>query len=405
MSLDRKLRVKPWLLAIASLLLLWAWISVSTGGPAVASGAPAMREEYSGAWRTAIRQLVRTQEEALRNGDTAAYMQTIDRSDPHYWQEQNRWAADAVAYIQGKTYRRFVRQFLSRRPGHDVIACVEQLVTDGRETFRVRLPIRFRSTPDGWKDADLPFFQVTGNGVLAKLTHRRLLPLAEELLQRAGDARQRLSALYGWQPQRPLVLKLYGDKDWFRQSVKLSLPAWVAGWYEEGESIKLLVDDRNIWREDGRRFYHSAVIHEMVHQMLAELTNDNAAYWLHEGLAEHLAALLDAIPENDALPPVEPNALWSWEKLGTSQLERLPAKAAEQYYRHARLVVAYLLDCYGEDALRAVFARLRQYPRAPGSTAEKQALLHHRTVRALEDVLQKSFAQLSAEWQAWARAL
>lgn len=396
--MDKRSMLSRMLPAIFSMVML-------AGCTAGVTGTAYMRDGIPVRWQTEIRQLVRIQEQAIWNGDAAAYMQTIDAGDPHYRQEQVHWYADAASFVRGKTYRRSVKEFLQLRSNHEVVALVEQLVADGRDTFRVQVPIRFRRTQEGWKDADLPFLQIEGTRSVAKVTHRRLLPLAAELLRRAEDARQRLSALYGWRPRHPVTLKLYGDKDWFRQSVKLSLPAWAAGWHEDGESIKLLADGRGFLRDEVKRFYHSAVIHEMVHQMLAELTNDNAAYWLHEGLAEHVTALLDTIPENDALPPVEPGSLWSWPELAAVQLERLPAELAEQYYRQARLVVAYLLDCYGDDALRAVFAKLREHPRMPESTAEKQDLLHLRTVQALEDVLHKPFGQLADEWRQWVHAM
>lgn len=360
------------------------------------------REEVSGALED-IRRLVRIQEQAIQAGDVARYMQTIVPDDALYWQEQQHWAADAVTFVQGKTYRRAVKKWIERRE-NEVVAAVEQFWTDGRNSFRVEVPIRFRCTPDGWKDADLPFWQTQKKGVAAKVTHRRLLPLAEELVERAEHTRQRLSALYGWQPRQPVTLKLYGDADWFRQSVKLSLPSWVGGWHEYGESIKLSVESRRFLLPAHRPIVHAAVIHEMVHQMVSELTNDNAAYWLQEGLAEHVTALLDAIPENNALPAVDPETGWSWLELAAVQLEQLPAEQAEQYYRQARHVVAYLLDCYGDGALRAVLVQLQQYPCIPGSAAEKQDILHRRTVQALETVLEKPFVQLDREWQHWARA-
>lgn len=387
--------------AVMAMALLGGGTAVAGGTPAEAVGAPAGRDVVPGQWQAEIRQLVHAQEAAVVNGDVSGYMQTIDPGDPHYRKEQQRWMSDAVTYLRDKTYRRFVRRFLYRADEQEAVALVEQLVDDGRQTFRVQMPIRFRRTSEGWKDADLPFLAIEGTEVRVKATHRRLMPLAEELLRRAEDARRRLSALYGWRPQGPSVVKLYGDGDWFRQSVKLSLPEWVVGWHEAGESIKLWIDDGLALRERAKAFYHSAVIHEMVHQMVADLTNDNAAYWLHEGLAEHLSALLDAVPENDALPSLEPKPRWSWPELAAVRLERLPAELAEQYYRHARLILAFLLDCYGDEALRAVFARLRDDPPLPDGTMEKQSVLHSRTVRALEAVLQKPFHQLADEWWRW----
>lgn len=355
-------------------------------------------------WPSEIHRLVQTQEAAVINGRTDVYMQTIVGDDPLYRQEQRRWVDDAVTFVHGKTYRRFVRRFLQRLSPHEVVALVEQSVIDGRRSFSVQVPVRFRRTREGWKDADFPFWQLEASHGVVKVTHRNLLPLAADLLERIRHVEQRLSALYGWSPRRPVTLKLYGDADWFRQSVKLSLPTWVGGWYEDGESIKLLVDATARRRLEERAVYESVVIHEMVHLMLADLTNNNAAYWLHEGLAEHVTALLDALPENDALPALDREPLWSWPELAAVQLERLPPQRARAYYQQARLVVAFLLDCYGDERLQAVFARLQQYPRMANGAADRQRELHVRTVQALEHVLQKPFAELADEWWRWVTA-
>ncbi len=379
-------------------LMMLLGISGCTGGM---YGLSAIQNKIPKDWQADIRELVRLQESAVLSGSSGDYMQTIDARDPYYWQEQQHWFSDAANFVRGKKYRRTVCAFLKREGNDEVVALVEQQIGNGERELGVRVPIRFRRTPEGWKDADLPFLETRGSRTVVKVTHPRLIPLAEELANVSDDAQKRLSTLYGWKAQQPVTLKLYGKKGWFLQSVKWSLPDWAGGWNEYGESIKLLVDEHIGISEAAKRFYHSAIIHEMVHKMLGELTHDNAAYWLHEGLAEQTSALWDQIQENDALPAIPRSERWSWPALAAINPEELPAAKAVRYYQQSRLVTAFLLERYGYEAMREVFASLQQQPYIPASTAEKLEEVNRRTVHALERVLGKSFQQLAEEWWRW----
>jgi len=384
------------------LAALWLMLCMGIFGCAGGMFGISITEKIPESWQTEIRELVRQQESAVISGSLERYMQTIEDRDAVYWQEQRHWFTDAAAFVKERKYRRSVSAFLERRANDEVVALIEQRAEEGGKARRVRVPICFRRTPAGWKDADLPFLETRSPHTIVKVTHQRLLPFARELQGMADQVQKRLASLYGWKPRQPVAVKLYGKKDWFLQSVKWSLPDWAGGWNEYGESIKLLVEANADISDRYKTYYHSAIIHEMVHKMLGELTNDNAAYWLQEGLAEQTSARMDRIPENDALPVIPRSELWSWPKLASVQLEQLTAEEAPQYYHQSRLIVEFLLERYGYQPLREAFRLLRQQPYIPASTAEKLQEVNRRTVRALEQALGKPFQQLAEEWWIWA---
>ena len=86
----------------------------------------------------------------------------------------------------------------------------------------------------------------------------------------------------------PVSIKIYGDKDTFLYSVKLSMPDWAGGWYERGESIKTYL------YESTKERYEYLVRHEATHMMLTAATNDNASYWMQEGFATTLPGYVTA---------------------------------------------------------------------------------------------------------------
>ena len=89
---------------------------------------------------------------------------------------------------------------------------------------------------------------------------------------------------------------------------------------------------------------------------------------------------------------------WRFAVLESLELEKLPVKEASQYYSQSGHLFRFLIERYGEDKIRKIFAVLRKHPTIDRDSADKIPELNRRTRAAIKKVLGKSMEQLEREW-------
>jgi len=228
----------------------------------------------------AVTQLMKQKEKAVNSRKLDLYLQTLDSNKAFYKQEQKRWFQDAVQVIEPDSFHLKV---LSVMPDQKktVRAVIEQTYSAKGQQVSVKVPLRLRHTPKGWKDTDLAFEQLGDKTITVYYTEPSLKMNAQIAYHTLKKAALKLQKRLDWRPQK-IEVKLYHDPKWFRQSVKPSLPKWAGGWHEANQSIKFIAS-----RMDPDQLA-SGMIHELAHQVVSDLTNDNAAYWLQEGCSDVL---------------------------------------------------------------------------------------------------------------------
>jgi uncharacterized protein YchJ len=209
--------------------------------------------------------------------------------------------------------------------------------------------------------------------------------------ENAGIARRTLEAetavlddmesQLGFAPQGLMTVKIYDDARVFRQSVKLDLPAWVGGWQEYGEAIKSYVGAYPSG-DDLRGMLN----HETTHRMISELSNDNASYWIQEGLASVFQVTLGN-PRQALLTPDEAEEQFTpYSRQKSLNLETLEGADAGLYYATSKAFAAFLLDRYGWEKVRQALEYMKKYPLLPVTGAEKISETNERTDEAVRYV-------------------
>lgn len=267
--------------------------------------------------------LLKTKESAVRERDLKRFLSVIDSNNPFYVQEQKRWFADAIKVIEPTSYRLELLR-IDQKQKNQLHIMVRQSYQQNGKRYVVQLPLLIRKTQAGWRESDLAFKQLKSDPIQVFYT----IPALEESAHIALDIVKRalhvMKERNHWIAKR-VEVKLYHDPEVFRQSVKPSLPFWAGGWHEARQSIKMVVNHRQ------SKWLASGLVHELAHQMVSELTNDNAAYWLQEGAAMYYEAhLLPGIHEE--IPSIEEDqpAKYSLTELKGMDLEKLPDKEADQ---------------------------------------------------------------------------
>ena len=269
---------------VVAIILIWSGITDS---------APLSLERD----RRSIQSVISQKEVAVNQHNKSRFLSFLHPQNNMYIQEQKRWFDDAVRYMDTDSFH--IELIRMKKEGKDTIkAWVSQRYTRGNRVFQVRIPLVFRKTRSGWKDADIAFYKYKKGIFTVCYTDEVIRKQAKIALHSAQEAVTGFKKRYHWSPSR-VEIKLYHQPEVFRQSVKPSLPMWAGGWHESRQAIKFIggiIEDSAL---------SQGIVHELTHQMVSELTNDNAAYWLQEGMAmyyeRHLLGRTPQTPHSDKL--------------------------------------------------------------------------------------------------------
>lgn len=365
------------------LVLSLIFVSVAALRPSVsAATTPRVDEE--------IRLIVADQNRAVNEGNWEQFRKHLWMNAESYVQERKQWFQDAQAFMDPGTFDMEVESITPHKPGQLLVQVRQSYQKNGVRHI-VRLPLLYQQTEHGWKDADLLFQTVTTDHVTVKFADEDLSEQANVAINTAEKAIEAFSERLNWNPKKPILIKLYAEKEVFRQSIKLSLPQWVIGWNEPGQSIKFIGDSKP------DELFAAGIVHELTHQVLSDLSNDNAAYWLQEGVAEYYQRhLLPGLNVQESMTLQKPR--WTLEQMERLNLESLRGAEVQSYYLHAYDIVRFFMKRFGETEFRQWCAALKMHPNKDVDPSEKRAQLNVRTREAFEKATHYAIDDFAKEW-------
>ncbi|MFC7441583.1 peptidase MA family metallohydrolase [Laceyella putida] len=357
-------RMKVLWLGLWSLLAAAIWQAPSVGAAPVPVSGQELEE---------MKAVLEQKEWALREEKWPEYRETLDPRKKAYLHEQKRWFQDAVRTIEQGSFRLRMKK-VKKLDQQTAVIQVQQHYRMGKRPISFEYPLLLKKTRLGWKDADLAFHVLKKQRITVYYTHPSLQQQAELALRTLERAYERLHRRLGW-TTKEVVVKLYDRPDVFRQFVKPSLPTWAGGWHEANQSIKFIGG----WGED--RLFAAGLVHELTHQMVSELSNDNAAYWLQEGAAMYYEAhLLPRLMVQHHLGQLERRM--TLVELERAELEKLSSEEAEQYYLNAYLSFKTVVERWGEQSVQSLLKELAKYPYIDVDSSEKMREINQRTRNA-----------------------
>ncbi len=224
--------------------------------------------------------------------------------------------------------------------------------------------------------------------------------LAGALLMAETETIGQMKSLLDFTPNGFISIKLFDDQQVFLQSVKLDLPEWVGGWHEYGESIKTFT---GAYGSNAANYKHM-LNHESSHRMVSELSNDNASYWLQEGLAGVFEGWLDN-PDGPWLSAAEAMQEYTpYAKHKTIDLEKIGAddsSAVMLYYASSKAYAAFLMDQYGWEKMRKALEYMKKFELIPVTAAEKIQETNERTGEAVTAVFELDDNAIQTEFSQW----
>lgn len=323
--------------------------------------AEAFRDSWLAEWITplraaaaAIQSTVDARVDAVLSDDPVAFMATVDPADPVLRTEEQNWFADLRVHPI-VSYTSTVRS-VDWSPGEDeAIAslAVSAVVSGSAATRSTQYDARFVRDGGRWLYADLAWEVAESEHFLLRHQGHDLV-WAQQILDLAEEAYERIVTDPDVQLPLPIEIKLYDDEEVFRGRVSLSLPDWVTARSEPGEAIRLSLGDDADW------MIQRAIGYQLVRLVLNSQGLESA--WLREGLAtfetgrlrplgahwaagEHMPLVQEAVRRHEELSL---DALASFEDLTDDQLELAHSQSWS--------MVAYIVERYGLDGVRRLVA-------------------------------------------------
>ena len=372
----RMMNTKPWKNAskaprLALVVLLAAALAACTRAPA--QDLAAMRD---------VDALMASRVAAIEARDETAYAATVTPDDTTLFAEER----NLIRAAKGVDVTGFTLNAADvRRDGEDVTATVRQSYRLAGESRACTFPARMRYA-DGLLLWAGPDFQSVSQGDVQVLYQPRGARLAGELCKAQARNAAALQEELSYSPPQGFVVKLYDDRQTFLQSIKLDLPAWVGGWHEYGEAIKLFRDSGVSLQQ-----YERMLLHESVHGMLSDLSQDNAAYWLQEGMAGLLEDSRGSLRQPHGLTAQElagpMNRYADQVVIDLERIDPSDAAAVSRYYATSKALAAFLMDTCGWDSMRKTLQSMQRHGHIAVTAAEKLEATQQRTARALAEEL------------------
>ncbi|MDF2520105.1 MAG: hypothetical protein K0R84_733 [Clostridia bacterium] len=346
----------------------------------------------------AIADLVDAKAEFVSIGNMEEYLKILNPEDKELQIEQSNWMADVKQYpvddyslellgieqIDENSYKARLRQSYKR----------------ASEEYNLEYYNAYKLIHGNFYDAGNYFEELQKENITIKYTTKNK-KLAEDIIDDMNELYDENIKRWGITPKRPVVIKMFEDIEELRQSIKLSM--WqCAGWYEYGESIKLLINpSANSPDKIGR-----VVSHEMTHLFTVEKSAGNLAYWLSEGLASYYET-----PDNRQGPgQLYKNMrvkLLTIDEIEAIELEKLEDKQKiSEYYTNAHLITAFMIEKYGEDSIIKLLEELSNYPSKVGTTSENDGYYREYLHKVLPEVLDiQDYEVFKEEWKRWEPSL
>lgn len=372
--------------------------------------------------RAAVQKLLNERVRAVRSGDEAAFMATVDPRAPASFVESQRRQFRGLSQLPLTDFRltaveensgNLVAAIAGRYPGADARYLPEtrqqwQLTESGPTLILDRLWLSYVERDGQWfvaGDADVADLglvtplglwdggpvEVVRSGRVAMLTHPQTRARAQEL---AGLTDQAVDAVTGWDWPQRVVGILPADPNELKNVLRTSLDpdkfvAFVT--YDavtepeyRSTAPRLYVQDKNL-STYSRRFQLETLVHELIHAAAAPANGPNIPSWVHEGVADWQAT---GASTGLRRPPGSDRRIPEDHELASGSRDEILVS-----YQEARSAISTLAAVAGANAPIELFRTLGQLRNEPGSD-------DHRLDRALRHVTNGALdrAALERRW-------
>ncbi|MCG3088929.1 hypothetical protein [Sporosarcina cyprini] len=319
---------------------------------------------------------------AVDENKVEKFLAYIDSSDELFYKEQQGW----IESLEQK-----------RIEGWEVTVSIDNITLESMDWGSVDLIISMKNKdqyknnrityPIGknngmWKINELPFKKLS-NGPINLYYLPSLESKADMILADIKELVDLYSQTFGWDPQE-LNIKLYDTPEKIAASVGWPSLYGVAVPFV---SLKFVV-------EGEYSVTYGLMKHEIVHMMLADLSNDNAPMFLQEGLAIFVSS---AVVKNDTeTPQLDFTKVKEKEKIIVANTKEIKPISelneinyTENYidiYNVGFLITDYLIQTHGIEKYLEMVELLKESDIIEHGNPDRDNIVYQLTVEAIEQI-------------------
>lgn len=363
---------------------------LSLSGCAHRQGDPSgMAMQAASSEEEALEAAVYMRQKSVQQGDLDSFLKLIDSEyHPTYYSEQTHWFED-MKRQSVKDFTCVVDTVEKRADGYWMARLDESYEYDGRQ-FSCNYPVIFRISGSGDNyDAYICGydFKKMENEYTIFYYSEQNEQLISQLSEQSVSEIERVYDIFGYRPDEKLIVNMYPGQKHLIWSVKPSLPDWVGGWAEPGESVKMCY-----LAAYGVDEYRTTIAHEACHMVVSDLSDNNACYWLQEGLASLVEKPSMKMTTYDkAVLSFNDGAdtLFNFEQLQYEDYEALDDQFTVAGYYSACKAAAYILHRdYGVDGIMRLLEALKQQGSGKvGYSKERLAAMSDINMQVMQQVL------------------
>ncbi|MBT7075766.1 MAG: M28 family peptidase, partial [Anaerolineae bacterium] len=237
-----------------------------------------------------IREVLSARNSAIRNGNSNAFLATVDSRTPNLINEEKSWFADLAEYpLEFLTYNGQPLAFYEDGSLLVSVTTEWQLegITEkwggGSSTFN----IRFEKSGNAYRWAGVPLENLYGQKIRIRYPAGKE-EIAQNFLENAEEIYTELATDLGINNRRTQIINLYNNKNAYRTSVFMSYPdpKWMQGWSAQNHSLKIMLEEgKNI------ESYRLALSTHLTRQLLAQ--RGVHAEWMLTGGSNYFARGVD----------------------------------------------------------------------------------------------------------------
>jgi len=342
----------------------------------------------------AIEEVIATQEESVREKDSALYLSTIDSSNATYLMEAT-YFAHRLAYANLSDFNMNLLGISIEGDG-SCIAEIQQSYRMHNQLNTVTYRERFIKSGASWLDHDVAF-EEKEVGVI-KVFYMPEVGNPAGFIELIEKSLVNLEETFHNSLTENVEIKLYSDRELLRQKTDLGIAWLFTGWAEEGHAIKAFTGREPEYN------YEALFTHELIHKLTISVSRGNMPIWFAEGLAVHYGTFKvnGSTYMEDGTVSMDDIKI-SVLELSETHLERLTEQTdILTYYATAGMVVRYLAETYGDDQVFALYQALGNYPF--NDIAVDPAWEQHSDERlraVLQDILNLNITELSEGYLEW----
>lgn len=306
-------------------------------------------------------QLVKKLKTSLENQDKEAFLQLFNKDNQLFYKEQERWFEEYV-YLLNDDYKIAASienvelvssekglvsfsTFIERPSGESLNASVtygiSTMVTDSEK----------------WKINGMQFIKLEEGLITVNYLDGQKEP-ATNMLNHAKKIVGVYKNNFKWQVEE-INIKLFKTSN----ELVATIPFWTdkaLGWNEYQEAIKVVVNEN----EEATNYI---LEHEIAHQLLSDLTNDNGPIWFQEGFANYLPEGLTKHSDGSVSFDISKSNKASQSMIdrleGNVSFPKVSAISKEKYLDiYGYLFINYLIQEHSFDTFMGMLTDLRKNP-------------------------------------------